>query len=387
VGTTFGDRGATSSPANLVEQLTSLATALNDESAISRGLAQITKRAGNAYAEWQFAGAVGFLDGLDRRGVSLREFAARTSASLKSTLDQLDPLLEHARAMVNPDAAIRNPQSQMLLAIRLLGRGTPNQDADLNRLAALLNAQVPTTIQQAALNGLKQTKGAKIGETLVSGWRGYGPNTRQEVMNLLFSRTEWIQELLAAIEAGKISTGELGLPQQQKILFHSQPAIRARAAKLFSAMNADRQEILKQYDVVKTLTGNASKGAALFRQHCASCHKFKDEGNNVGPDLGSVADKSVPALLVAILNPNQAVDAAYVNYFLETRNGRELSGIIAAETPNSVTIRATGGIEEIVLRSDLKELRSSGLSLMPEGFETALKPQDMADLIAHVLAR
>jgi putative heme-binding domain-containing protein len=89
-------------------------------------------------------------------------------------------------------------------------------------------------------------------------------------------------------------------------------------------------------------------------------------------------------LLVAILDPNQAVDPAYFNYFVQTRNDRELSGIIVTETPNSITLRSPGGIEEIILRSALKELRSSGLSLMPEGFESALKPQDMANLIAYV---
>jgi hypothetical protein len=35
----------------------------------------------------------------------------------------------------------------------------------------------------------------------------------------------------------------------------------------------------------------------------------------------------------------------------------------------------------------LKELTSSGLSLMPEGFEKGLAPQDLADLISYILAR
>ncbi|MBI5775219.1 MAG: hypothetical protein HZA89_15965, partial [Verrucomicrobia bacterium] len=63
---------------------------------------------------------------------------------------------------------------------------------------------------------------------------------------------------------------------------------------------------------------------------------------------------------------------------------REVSGIIAAETPNSLTLRAAGGVEEVVLRSELKALNASGLSLMPEGLEGVLKPQDVADLIAYI---
>jgi putative heme-binding domain-containing protein len=69
---------------------------------------------------------------------------------------------------------------------------------------------------------------------------------------------------------------------------------------------------------------------------------------------------------------------------LQRRDERrpEVSGIMAEETPNSITLRGQDGREQTLLRSDIKELRSSGLSLMPEGLEAALQPQDMADLIA-----
>ena len=67
-----------------------------------------------------------------------------------------------------------------------------------------------------------------------------------------------------------------------------------------------------------------------------------------------------------------------------TQSGREISGIITAETPNSITLRGANGMEEVILRTDLKELTSSGLSLMPEGFEKIFKPQDLADLIAYI---
>jgi putative heme-binding domain-containing protein len=100
-----------------------------------------------------------------------------------------------------------------------------------------------------------------------------------------------------------------------------------------------------------------------------------------------IADKSVDALLAAILDPNQAVESRYVSYTAVTKDGREASGVIVSETANGITLRAAEGREETLLRADLKELASSGLSLMPEGFEKAFKPQDMADLLALLLVR
>ena len=97
-----------------------------------------------------------------------------------------------------------------------------------------------------------------------------------------------------------------------------------------------------------------------------------------------MADKSTSEILVAILDPNQAVEARYVNYSIVTKNDRELGGIIVTETPNSITLKYVGGVEETILRNDLKELKSSGLSLMPEGFENSLDQKAMADLISYL---
>jgi len=38
----------------------------------------------------------------------------------------------------------------------------------------------------------------------------------------------------------------------------------------------------------------------------------------------------------------------------------------------------------VILRSDLKQLNSTGRSLMPDGFENSLNPQALADLIAFI---
>ena len=142
--------------------------------------------------------------------------------------------------------------------------------------------------------------------------------------------------------------------------------------------------MLEAYRGVADLKGNAARGAQLFGGNCATCHKFRGMGTAIGPDLGTMSDKPVATLLVAILDPNQAVDPVYVYYIGYTKDNRDVSGVITSESPNSLTLRNAGGGEDTVLRSDLKELKSSGLSLMPDGFENVLNPQALADLIAFI---
>src|SRR5262249_21972863 len=144
------------------------------------------------------------------------------------------------------------------------------------------------------------------------------------------------------------------------------------------------EQLLKDYGAVLDLDGDPSKGALVFRQNCATCHRLDGEGANVGPDLGALGSKSPQTLLVAIFDPNRTVKARYVNDTALTESDREISVVMVAEPPGRVTLRSVGGNEETILRSDLQQLSSSGLPLLPEGFENALSRQELADLLAFL---
>ena len=73
-----------------------------------------------------------------------------------------------------------------------------------------------------------------------------------------------------------------------------------------------------------------------------------------------------------------------VQYLVIDQNGRTYSGIIAAETATSLTLRRGEGAQDTILRGQVEELTSTGLSLMPEGFEKRISKPEMADLIAFI---
>jgi putative heme-binding domain-containing protein len=113
---------------------------------------------------------------------------------------------------------------------------------------------------------------------------------------------------------------------------------------------------------------------------------LKETGFEVGPDLASLSDKSPESLLVALLDPNRAVETKYLNYAAVTKGGLSFNGMLATETGNSITLRGPAGKEQTILRADLDELVSTSKSTMPEGLEKDLRPADVADIIAHVRA-
>jgi len=69
---------------------------------------------------------------------------------------------------------------------------------------------------------------------------------------------------------------------------------------------------------------------------------------------------------------------------LQTVDGRTITGLIARETDASLTLLRAQGASDLVRRDDLELIRSTGVSLMPEGFEKDISPQQMRDLIGYI---
>lgn len=150
--------------------------------------------------------------------------------------------------------------------------------------------------------------------------------------------------------------------------------------------SSDRAQVITRYAGVTRLAGDAGRGREHFMKLCAPCHRLRGEGHEVGADLGMVGNKPADWLITAILDPNQAVEDRYRAWTLTLRSGEVLDGILSTETANNVVLRTAGGVEHAVLRTEIASLKPSSLSLMPVGFESALPPQDLADLLRWLRA-
>ena len=169
------------------------------------------------------------------------------------------------------------------------------------------------------------------------------------------------------------------------VLKHRNKELSARAEKLFNLAAApDRVAVLASYQSALEQKGDPAKGRAVFEKNCVTCHRVANVGVNVGPDIGDTRDKLPAYLLMNILDPNRAVDANYFGYTLITKQGKPYTGLIKSETAVSITMRLPEGKEETILRSDVDELKTNGLSLMPVGFEKNISIEQMADLISFL---
>ena len=90
------------------------------------------------------------------------------------------------------------------------------------------------------------------------------------------------------------------------------------------------------------------------------------------------------AILLHILVPEHEITPGFTAYTVTTKEGRVLTGLISSETATSLTLKQALGKEETILRQDIEELSSSKLSLMPQGVEKTVNPQEFADLLSYL---
>jgi putative heme-binding domain-containing protein len=247
----------------------------------------------------------------------------------------------------------------------------------------------PPQLQQMAVATLIEIATPDVPARLTEGWSQYGPQLRAQVLDALLTRPAWGNHLLQELEEGRITVGQLSAAHRDQLLRHPDPAFGQRIEQLLGRPTRQLDQVLLHYADAIPLALDGERdldvGHRLFQQRCASCHRLDGVGGEVGPDLGSLANRSPPALLTAIVDPNRAIEARYLQYQVLTTDGQVLTGLLAEETTHSLRLVSADGKVIELLRSSVDQLHCTERSMMPEGLEDGLTVPQLADLIHYVM--
>jgi putative heme-binding domain-containing protein len=133
--------------------------------------------------------------------------------------------------------------------------------------------------------------------------------------------------------------------------------------------------------------GSAVRGRSVFfgKAACATCHAVGPNGGHIGPDLTKIgAIRSFHDILESILLPSSTFAQGYEPYLVVTTDGAELSGILARQSPDALTLRDASGADVQLHRSAVRGLRRLTVSLMPEGLTDGLSQEERRDLMAFL---
>lgn len=294
--------------------------------------------------------------------------------------DVLADLVADARKLAGDEKADADARAAAIRTLALAGFADSKA-----LLAKCLDVKQPQPVQLAALDTLAKFDSADVPPLVLEAWPAMSPRIRATATETLLARAAWVSAFLDAVEKKTVLPTDLDPARVQLLEKSPDEKTRTRAAKLFgTSAVSKRADVIKKYEKALDLKGDVMKGKAVFKEHCAACHKLEGVGENVGPDLASIKNRGTESVLANIIDPNREVLPQYYSYLLITSDDTIISGMISAETANTVTIRKTDGMSETVQRVNIATLKSSGLSAMPEGLEEKISLQQMADLLAYL---
>jgi putative membrane-bound dehydrogenase-like protein len=363
----------------LIKRLASLVGARADDKDLADALNLLGEKK-DSVESWQVAVLEGLGQGMQNSPRPLKRLWDDPPAALKEPVANARPFFERAATTAADE---KRPIAERMAAVRLLGYGPFSACAKLSDLLEPTNS---TEIQLAAVRVLSLHDDAKAGEMLLSPWSGFSPIVRREAFEALLARPGRIKQLLDAVEKKQILVSQLDAARVDQLRKHPEETIRKRAQALLASQVAPtRQKVVEEYRAALELKPDFARGKALFKKTCATCHRLENEGVEVGPDLlSALRNKTPKTLLIDILDPSREVDPRYVNYIVDTKAGRRFTGMIAVETPSSITLRRAEKAEDTILRSQIETVQATNKSLMPDDMEKLLSKQEMADIIGYL---
>lgn len=303
---------------------------------------------------------------------------AGSSLDKADTEKKLTPVFTQAATTAQDTAA---KESARLDAIELLSL-TNSKEASAALIACLAEKQ-PDAVQAAAIHTLAQNStAADTTQALLQNWPQYGAKAKDAALAALLARED---RALALMQSQHITPQDLSASQVQALIKHKSPKVATLAARVLAAViPPSRAEVLAKFQMAVQTKGEAGRGMTQYLARCMACHRAGAQGIAVGPDLITVKTKGRDALLTAILDPHKEVASQFIAYTVNAKDGQTFSGIIANDTASSMTLKMMGGVEKTLQRSEIKGSNSTGQSLMPEGLETGMSLQDMADLLSYI---
>jgi len=137
--------------------------------------------------------------------------------------------------------------------------------------------------------------------------------------------------------------------------------------------------------------GDPTRGREVFfskRATCSSCHTIAGRGGKVGPNLSKIGDiRTTRDLLEAIVFPSASFARGFRPYTIATDRGLVHTGVISRQTTDAIYLRNAQLAEVRIARDHVEEMAESDTSIMPTGFDKALRPRDLQDVIAFLLAQ
>ncbi|NNJ25445.1 PVC-type heme-binding CxxCH protein [Alienimonas chondri] len=238
----------------------------------------------------------------------------------------------------------------------------------------------------AALGGFGSPE---IASRLLPALPTFDEEGRSAAIDLLASRPTWTAALLDAIDAGDLDAKAVSALTVNRMRLHPDEALRARLNEVWPPAPIDpaaTEKKLAFYSRRLTIggRGDAVRGAAVYKKHCADCHQLHGEGREIGPDLTAYQRSQRDQMLLAIVAPSAEIREGYETAVALLNDGSVLTGLLVRQNDETVELKDVRGSVRTLRRADVAALEITGASLMPDRLLDEMKDEEVRDLFRYL---
>ena len=254
--------------------------------------------------------------------------------------------------------------------------------------------KVTQPLYAETLRALGTFGGDDIAYVVTDAWKNFNLPTRRVASEVLVLRSKWSRALLAAVDQKVAKPEDISATARRALAQSSDATVVDNANRLLGKYRAPGSDKLKliadKRKVVLAGEPDLKNGHEVAKRTCFVCHKLHGEGADVGPDLTGVGRSTLDALLHNVIDPNEVIGNGNEATEVELKDGSTVTGRIVEDSPSRLKLLASGPVEHVLAKSDIAvengkpKIRTSQLSLMPEGLE-AVPDKDFRDLIWFIL--
>ena len=136
---------------------------------------------------------------------------------------------------------------------------------------------------------------------------------------------------------------------------------------------------------------NLENGKNMFAASmCSSCHSFKGEGGQIGPDLTQLGTRfSSKDILESIIDPNKTISDQYAATIFYLKDGKSIMGRLISQDNEKYTVSQNPFAPQMlreIPKKDVDRTKVSDVSIMMPGMINNLNPDELRDLMAFLMS-
>ncbi len=248
---------------------------------------------------------------------------------------------------------------------------------------------LPDDVRGAALSVLQRFPDETITTAILDGYPRMSESLKSRARDLFFGRPRSSLAFLALVAERRIDPASVPLDQLRRLSLFKNDEIDALVRKHWGNIQPGTPEekladMRRFNNDLRAGSGDPARGHELFKKQCGICHKLRDEGTVLGPDLTNTVKGDPDSLLASIVDPSAVVRRDFLGYVVVTKGGVVYSGLMAEQDAASLTLVDSKNQRTRINRDDIDEINESPTSLMPERLLEQFSPQELRDLFAYL---